>query len=695
MTHRVVTCVALLALACSSERATFAGKDESMGGDSLAEDAGNPATTAPSASEGIGGTGGSEPMPSATSDSTSASGSANGAGGTNGIGGAVDQGAAGDRSAATTTAEVEPPPAQTETSPETSTPATTPEVTASAPSTDEEVPPSTDEGGANEPTDPADPMCDAECCVDSDCGDGFECVDSVCACEAGSKECDGACIAETQCCTDDDCGASSHCEAGACECDDGSHQCGEECVSNDSTDSCGGACEPCPVPMGGEAVCDGTQCSAACPGSQKLCAGACIAAADPCDANCPAGSHDCGGVCQQVTSPLACGDSCVACPVPAHATATCDGEECDFECTSAYMRCDDECVPATGCCDDADCDADRTCDGANTCVCADGTMECDGTCIPTSGCCDDGDCGAGLGCEENECVDVGPPQVSTITPNSSATGVLSNAAIKITFTEPMEQASVQSALSISTLSTSSYTLAWNGDSSQLTITPTSPLAYAAATSLASGAPRTYTVTVAATARDVAGNRMTAAFSSSFSTLRRITQSVAPSAVATGSSYGWAAFDDPPVLCPTGTGNVSVGNHSSIAAGGSYYTWVAFDLTSVGQTSQITTFETAKFLATQVAPVGSFYPDGSVSLMRNVYAPIEEGFEHTADLNHGVFSTSSTAAVSKDITSNYWSRWVNGGSQQMFELSETGDPPSNTRAVFTCTGFSLELVFLAP
>jgi hypothetical protein len=57
MTHRLVACVALFALACSSERATFTDDDESTAGDSAREDAGNMATSAPSASDGTSGAG--------------------------------------------------------------------------------------------------------------------------------------------------------------------------------------------------------------------------------------------------------------------------------------------------------------------------------------------------------------------------------------------------------------------------------------------------------------------------------------------------------------------------------------------------------------------------------------------------------------------------------------------------------------
>jgi hypothetical protein len=536
------------------------------------------------------------------------------------------------------------------------------------------------------------PACNSECCRDEDCADGFECRDSACECKSG-KACDGACIAEEACCADADCGQDERCnDEGTCECDASAHLCGSTCLPNDSPASCGAACEPCVVPAGGQASCDGTKCTATCHSGQQLCAGSCIPEAEACDANCSEGQHECDGVCFPVTSALACGDSCEPCLAPANAIAKCEEFECAFDCEPDYLRCDDTCVPPNGCCGDGDCEADKVCE-TNRCVCADGTKECGDVCIPNSGCCVDTDCGNGLGCKDNHCVDAGAPQVTQVSPADAATGVLSNASIKLTFSEPMDQASVQSALSISTLSSSDYILVWNGDGSQLTITPADSLSYAAVSNL-SGAARSYTVGVTTSAQDLAGNRLQSAFSSSFATMRRVTQSLSPTKVGTGSSYGWAVEDDPPQECPTGSGNVSVGNHSSIAAGGTYYTWTEYDLSVVGQASQIATLESVKFVATQGTQEGGFYPGGVVNLSRCEYGDMSQAFVLPLEVNHGAFATSSTSSLSKDITSGFLSSWTNGEAQRLYRLSPE-DEPTSSKTFFACSGFALELIFLAP
>lgn len=134
---------------------------------------------------------------------------------------------------------------------------------------------------------------------------------------------------------------------------------------------------------------------------------------------------------------------------------------------------------------------------------------------------------------------------------------------------------------------------------------------------------------------------------------------------------------------------------SLANSGDYLIWTEFDLSTVAETTQITSFESAKFVASQGAPLGAFYPNGTVSLARELYGDITMGLDLETDLNHGTIATSSTAAVSKDITSNFFSRWQSKGANVIYQLAADGTAADGAYAVFSCTGFSLELVFLAP
>jgi hypothetical protein len=183
---------------------------------------------------------------------------------------------------------------------------------------------------------------------------------------------------------------------GSITCAPGSHVCGSDCVDDRSTQGCGMSCQPCPAIKGGTPSCDGTICGGACPENQKLCHGECIAAAAACTGACAAGSHDCNGACADDKNVNSCGPTaCTACPVPAGATATCDGGKCDFSC-GALKRCADRCG---ACCADADCAAKpgqvATCELAtHTCkgACDADHQDCNGSCIPKASCCKDADC---------------------------------------------------------------------------------------------------------------------------------------------------------------------------------------------------------------------------------------------------------------------------------------------------------------
>jgi hypothetical protein len=57
--------------------------------------------------------------------------------------------------------------------------------------------------------------------------------------------------------------------------------------------------------------------------------------------------HRCGGVCVSNTSLMSCGNSCVACPVPANGVATCNGTSCAVSCATGFHLCGTVCVSDT------------------------------------------------------------------------------------------------------------------------------------------------------------------------------------------------------------------------------------------------------------------------------------------------------------------------------------------------------------
>lgn len=372
--------------------------------------------------------------------------------------------------------------------------------------------------------------------------------------------------------------------------------------------------------------------------------------------------------------------------------ATCDGMSCDFACNNGYTRCDDTCIADDACCEDGDCDGAMLC-VENACQCAAGQKECDSACIDEDACCRDNECGFGNACEDNECVDVQAPKVSQITPADGANGIASNATIQVTFNEAMNQDSVKNALTISSLPSSSYTLAWTAGGTVLTITPTSPLLYSNGTSPDAGA-REYTVTIAATATDVTGNALTTKFESTFATLRHITQTLTQSGAAYWSTYGKATGGGP-TICPSADGSMRAGHHSSQAASGDYMIFARFDTSSAGEPDDVVSFESATFTATQGAPIGSFYPAGSVLLKKLEDGAIGQALydlDITDDL--GTFATSAVASPSKDVTDSVWAAWSDGDAGHVFRL-QGENAASLTYATFSCTGFSLVIEYIKP
>jgi hypothetical protein len=286
------------------------------------------------------------------------------------------------------------------------------------------------------------------------CGEGCIDVNAPCdgTCPAGKNPCNGTCVAaadRTACgtsCTA--CPTSANgkadCDGSQCSltCNTGFHRCGDECKPSDKPESCGTSCSPCPKPQGGDATC-GTNgaCQATCPAGAKLCAGVCIGASAACNGQCPTGKHDCGGNCVADTDLSSCGTSCMPCPSPNNADATCDGKACGSRCRNGFHACNNECVSnsSTSSCGTSSCTrcaepaggtatcngttCDFRCDSGRKChdqcigddqpcdnLCAAGHKICNGKCILTGQCCSNSDCGRCQECSGGTCRNQGTGQ---------------------------------------------------------------------------------------------------------------------------------------------------------------------------------------------------------------------------------------------------------------------------------------------
>ncbi|MFC4455443.1 Ig-like domain-containing protein [Deinococcus sonorensis] len=170
------------------------------------------------------------------------------------------------------------------------------------------------------------------------------------------------------------------------------------------------------------------------------------------------------------------------------------------------------------------------------------------------------------------------PEILAIVPASGAVGVRDDANIRISFSQPMDRASVEAAyVSFADgLRRDQVAFVWNANSTLVTVDPKGPLSYAAAPA----APVTYTFLIGASAQAQGGGKL-AETTSSFRTARRYTTTLNGQAALDGyTSDQEAAYSNG----VTGGTSARVGGMSDIAPSG-YVTvsvrgFFSFDLSSL-------------------------------------------------------------------------------------------------------------------
>jgi methionine-rich copper-binding protein CopC len=119
--------------------------------------------------------------------------------------------------------------------------------------------------------------------------------------------------------------------------------------------------------------------------------------------------------------------------------------------------------------------------------------------------------------------DTTPPTVTSVVPATGTSGVALNTTVKVTFSEPMDGATITtSTFTLRNTATSALitaTVAYDGTTNSATLTPSAPLASNTG----------YTVTVTTGAKDAAGNALASSFTSTFTTL--LVDSTPPTIVA--------------------------------------------------------------------------------------------------------------------------------------------------------------------
>lgn len=283
-----------------------------------------------------------------------------------------------------------------------------------------------------------------------------------------------------------------------------------------------------------------------------------------------------------------------------------------------------------------------------------------------------------------------PPTIDSVTPGNGAQGVRADTAIVVAFSKAMDRQSVQAALTLSGVLPGDLALAWNAAGTVLTVTPSNGLSYATGTDPSAPA-RSYTLTVSTGAGDLEGRALGEAYVSSFTTLKRISQSLSPTVTAYYYTYGVSESGAIP-LCERGL-SYRIGYTVSPVTSGANHGLLAFD---TGLPSAIVGLESAELQASQSVPEGDFYASNVVTLDQLEYQQIDPTvLDASVKADLGTFCSSADVSTpSMDITSVLAVDLADGARSFLYRFSASGGV-NNTYAVFHCEPYSLNVVYLLP
>jgi len=158
--------------------------------------------------------------------------------------------------------------------------------------------------------------------------------------------------------------------------------------------------------------------------------------------------------------------------------------------------------------------------------------------------------------------DTTAPTVVSVTPTNGAKGIAKDSNVVIVFSERMDPTKTLAAYSSTDLPAANVNFTWSTDGTRLTIDPKADLTYQANTAPSTAQAKSYAFSIATSAADSAGNTLATAFTSRFSTLRRVVQKL--------NSNNYAINADPSGTyvegCSTGIG-ITVGTYIDYWFGG--------------------------------------------------------------------------------------------------------------------------------
>lgn len=287
------------------------------------------------------------------------------------------------------------------------------------------------------------------------------------------------------------------------------------------------------------------------------------------------------------------------------------------------------------------------------------------------------------------------PTVLSMSPDHGATGVAPGAVLEIRFSEPMNTASVESALASSPLDPGDSSFAWNSAGDTLTITPNQPLLRGEGVGAdpSTVMPVAYELKVGTGATDLAGNHLASESIASFTTAKKMSLTV------------------PPVDAMTRTVNNAggVGGQASTlllgdGSAANFYTRALLTFDMAPLPPELISIESASLRARQLAPVGTPYDDlGALTVDHVMFTTLDATSFAVAALGAmGSMSTNPTletksASVTDAVVDDYAHFAARDGRSQFrlrFEQDTDGESDTDI-AQYAYDTIGLVVVYGAP